>query len=193
MLLFVETTLEVEDEEEIPKLIKRLKREYGDKYHFDSIKKGIRVRARKGEELDWFDLGRMRGIIKGDERYYCWSECFHVPSDFDQKIIEALRQRFGEKYKVVRAEKPPTEFGRGTWAFQPGTKLFVTGDFKSYDEVVEVMNVVKEAILEKVREGVKLIILFAPGQKGVAEYVASKIKSSLHLEPELKLYSSETP
>jgi hypothetical protein len=69
----------------------------------------------------------------------------------------------------------------------------VTGDFKSYDEVIEVMNVVKEAILEKVREGVKPIILFAPGQKGVAEYVASKIKSDLHLEPELKPYSSETP
>jgi hypothetical protein len=128
----------------------------------------------------------MRGIIKGDERYYCWSECFHVPSDFDQKIIEVLRQRFGQKYKVVRAEKPPTEFGRGTWAFQPGTKLFVTGDFKSCDEVVEVVKLVEETILEKVKESTKLIILCGPGQKGVAEYVASKIKSGLHLEAELR-------
>jgi len=184
-LFAVETSLEVEDEQKIPKLIERLKREYGDKYDFDPIKKGIRVRARKGG-VDWFDQERMRGIIKGDERYYCWSECFHVPSDFDQKIIEVLRQRFGQKYKVVRAEKPPTEFGKGTWAFQPGTKLFVTGDFKSYHEVVEVVKLVEEAILEKVKESTKLIILFGPGQKGVAEYVASKIKSGLHLEAELR-------
>jgi len=184
-LFVVETLLEVENEEEIPKLIERFRREYGDKYEFKPVEKGIRVRAREGE-VDWFDQQRMRGIIKGDERYYCWSECFHVPSDFDREITGVLRQRFGEKYKVVRAEKPPTEFGRGTWAFQPGTKLFVTGDFRSYDEVVKMMEVVEAAILEKVKEGAKLIILFAPGQRGVAEYVASKIKSSLHLEAELK-------
>jgi hypothetical protein len=59
-----------------------------------------------------------------------------------------------------------------------------------FDEVVEVLKWLRKPSL---KGGVKLIILFAPGQKGVAEYVASKIKSNLHLEPELKPYSSETP
>jgi hypothetical protein len=62
----------------------------GTSYDLAPIKRGIRVRARKGE-VDWFDQQRMKGIIKGDERYYCWSECFPVPSDFDREIVGALR------------------------------------------------------------------------------------------------------
>jgi hypothetical protein len=38
-------------------------------------------------------------------------------------------------------------------------------------------------ILEKVKEGTKLIIHFAPGQRDVDRIYCSKIKPSLRLEP----------
>jgi hypothetical protein len=46
-----------------------------------------------------------------------------------------------------------------------GNEAVRDGDFKSYDEVVKMMEVVEAAILEKVKESAKLIIIFAPGRE----------------------------
>ena len=174
------------DEKEIPRILEQLRREYGEKYDFEQRGNIIVMRARTPDGIGWFESKRVEGIIKRDDSQRLWSDCFYVPQEFDGGIAGAIKERFGDKCTVSRSETPPTKFGRKTWCFRPGTKLFVTGDFKSYGEVVEMCEVVESAIMREVGANLRVVVLHEPGKRGAAEYAVSRMMQELRVPTEVR-------
>jgi hypothetical protein len=162
--------------EDVQRITETIIDDYGDALQVEEVEGGIKISGDKVN--DWIVTRRIEGIIAKDDELRLFSDCFYLEEDFDKAIKDTLSQNFGDRYRVSRGEKPPTKFARGTWRLG-GEHLFVTGDFKDYDEIAEMIKVVDEAIREVVKKNIEVVIEYQPGKKDVAQYVARVIEGTL--------------